>query len=277
MTPIDFDGQFSRWLRGFLEENQDNFQDINQLEAMMPQLYDQFVKSPADWLSGLAPEHYFEGQNADALVAWIDRYQAEGVQVPELLLDAIAQEGARARDALIALLSDPAAHHEARMMAVNLLREMALPPPTDLYIAWQAARELDDDLADCALEGLEAAGEEALPGMLEALPQASDAGQEALLSILSRYPGEPGVYEALIRLFDALPERGAVLAAYLGRLGDERALPALVERAAEPSLSYIDYIELRSAIEALGGEAPERDFEDDPAYGALGGMEQGLP
>ena len=72
MTPIDFDGQFSRWLRGFLEENQDRFEDIGQLETMMPQLYERFVQTPADWLSGLAPERYFDGQSADSLVTMIE-------------------------------------------------------------------------------------------------------------------------------------------------------------------------------------------------------------
>ncbi|MGI6694842.1 MAG: hypothetical protein ACOX6O_01210 [Christensenellales bacterium] len=273
MTPIDFDGQFSRWLRGFLEENQDRFEDIGQLETMMPQLYERFVQTPADWLSGLAPERYFDGQSADSLVTMIESYLAAEVQVPELLLDAIVDEGARARDALVALIADVAAAHEARLMAVNLLREMELPQPTDLYISWQLDRALDDELADCALEGLEAAGEAVLPALMEALPQAGEAGQEALLSILSRYPEEPGVYEALIRLFDVVPGRTAVLAAYLGRLGDERALPLLTARAVSPELSYLDYIELRSAIEALGGEVPEREFDDDPAYRALGGME----
>lgn len=273
MTPIDFDGRFSRWLREFLEENQDRFSDVAQVEALMPQLYDRFVTTPADWLEGQAPEHYFEGQSAHALVAWITRYEAEGVQVPELLLDTIAREGDRARDALIGLITDLLAPHAARLIAVNLLREMDQPPPMDLYIAWQLERELKDDLADCALEALEAAGEDALPGMLDALPQAGEAGQEALLSVLSRYPGQPGVYETLIRLFDAAPARTAALSAYLGRLGDERALPVLLARAVEAELPYLDFIELRSAIEALGGEAPERDFDNDPGYGALSGME----
>lgn len=273
MTPVDFDGHFSQWLRGFLEENQDSLEDIRQLEAMMPELYERFIKSPADWLEGRAPESYFAGQSPEALVAWLRRYEDEGVQVPELLLDTLAAEGEKARDALVALVGDAAAPQTARMMGVNLMREMALHPPAEMYIAWQLERALEDELADCALEGLEAAGEPLIPALMEALPQASEAGQEALLSILSRYPDQPGVYEALIRLFDACPERCAMLAAYLGRLGDDRALPVLMERALEPDLSYLDYIELRSAMEALGGEAPERDFEDDPSYFALGGME----
>ena len=53
-------------------------------------------------------------------------------------------------------------------------------------------------------------------------------------------------------------------------MGDERALPALTALAASEETPYLDYIELRSAIEALGGEAPEREFDAlDPAYEAL--------
>ncbi|MDD4080932.1 MAG: hypothetical protein PHP02_05930, partial [Eubacteriales bacterium] len=116
MTPIDFDGRFSRWLRGFLEENQDSFTDISQVEQLMPQLYERFVTTPADWLDGLAPEHYFDGQSPEALVAWISRYELEEVPVPELLLDTIAREGIRARDTLIALMSDPMAPLPSRKM-----------------------------------------------------------------------------------------------------------------------------------------------------------------
>ena len=69
-------------------------------------------------------------------------------------------------------------------------------------------------------------------------------------------------------------ERAAVLADCLGRLGDERALPLLKKRAASEETPYLDYIELRSAIEALGGEAPEREFDaEDPAYDALRSMQ----
>ena len=194
--------------------------------------------------------------------------------MPELLLDTIAEKGARARDALVGLIADAGAPRAARMTAINLLREMDQPPPAELFIAWQLDRELEDELADCALESLEAAGEGPLPAMLEALPQAGEAGQEALLSVMSRYPDLPGVYEALIRLFDAAPERTAALSAYLGRLGDERALPLLKARALAPEIGYIDYIELRSAIEALGGEAPEREFEDDRPTGRWPGRSE---
>ena len=61
----------------------------------------------------------------------------------------------------------------------------------------------------------------------------------------------------------------AILAACLGRLGDARALPALNLLAEDEGIRYLDYIELRSAIEALGGEAPRREFYGDSEYEAL--------
>ena len=45
-----------------------------------------------------------------------------------------------------------------------------------------------------------------------------------------------------------------------------------MEAAQEEGLGYLDYIELRAAIEALGGEAPEREFYGDAEYQALGGL-----
>ncbi len=37
---------------------------------------------------------------------------------------------------------------------------------------------------------------------------------------------------------------------------------------------YLDFIELRNAIEELGGTAPEREFDDDPTYDALFGTDK---
>jgi len=75
-------------------------------------------------------------------------------------------------------------------------------------------------------------------------------------------------------LFHRYPVRQAVLAAYLGRLGDVRAIDALRQRALDAHTGYLDFIELRSAIEQLGGEAPEREFDEDPEYEALFGTGQ---
>ena len=50
----------------------------------------------------------------------------------------------------------------------------------------------------------------------------------------------------------------------------DRALPALRRAAEDPHVNYLDFVEISSAIEALGGERPaEREFAGDPYYESL--------
>jgi len=270
---IDFDQHFMDFMHAWLEEHQDELMNIAQVEQMMPQLYELFADSPMPWLDMKSPRAYFEGITSPAqLLQMMLGYLQSGVPLPDLLLMRMVEMGEPMEQPLLDLLFSEQAQQEARMLCVRLLIDIGCHRPMQAYIAWQSNREDRDDLADFALEALEEMGEAAVPAMLDALEEANNWGREALLSVLSRYPGHPAVFTNLMRLFDALPERQAILAAYLGRLGDDRALPALLERANEDGLSYLDFIELRSAIEALGGDAPERSFDADPEYDALMGL-----
>lgn len=274
MTYFDFDAEFTKFLHAWLEENQDKYDHIEQIERLMPDLYERFVDTPAAYLKGQTPRQYFESiPDVPRLLEMMKGYLMSDIPLPDLLPLQISSFGLQAETPLCEMLLDLSAPMEARMLCVNLLQDIGSTRLMGTYIAWQQTRQDDDELADYTLESLEEMGETALPFMLEALEDANDTGREALLSVLSHYPGTPGVYEHLIRLFDTRPERQAAIAAYLGRLGDERALPVLMERALDDHVRYLDYIELRSAIEALGGEAPERDFESDPDYDALMGTD----
>ena len=141
------------------------------------------------------------------------------------------------------------------MTAIGLLRDMGSTLPKMLYIQWQLNREMKDDLADNALDSLRDMGKEALQPMLENLNKANEAGQEALLDVLANFPGHENVYQLAVRLFEKNP--------------------ILIAAANEENCRYMDFIELRAAIEELGGEAPEREFYDDPEYEALHPMDDG--
>ena len=59
-------------------------------------------------------------------------------------------------------------------------------------------------------------------------------------------------------------------ASYLAAYGDERALPVLLERIDGEDINYLEFRELKYAIEALGGEyTRERDFSEDEYYREL--------
>ena len=67
-----------------------------------------------------------------------------------------------------------------------------------------------------------------------------------------------------------------MFAGYLAKLGDDRALPDLTNAAQEEKLPYLTFIEIRNAIETLGGICPERNYDDDPEYRAKDYYREGL-
>ena len=132
------------------------------------------------------------------------------------------------------------------------------------YIRWQADRSEDEELLDSALESLCAMGGKALGPAKIAFAAADDAGKEALLDVLSRFPADDDVVNFAIRRFRECKDRRALYAGYLGKLDDERALEPLLAAAEEPDVAYIDFIEIRNAIERIGGEAPFPRFFGRP-------------
>ena len=144
------------------------------------------------------------------------------------------------------------------MTAVELLREMESTQPKMLYIQWQLDREAKDDLKDNAVESLSVMGETVVQPILQLIGKANEAGKEALLEVLSHYPGNEQTFRIAMECFRSNPGRRALFAGYLAKLGDDRALPELLDAAGDPKLPYLTFIEIRNAIESLGGICPER-------------------
>ena len=271
---INFDDHFADFTSKWMKDHAKSYRNYDAMEADMPRVYMNFLNTPAPWLDGVTPGAYFtQFEDPKDLVDWMCAYCAQGVPVPDLLLDQITTVGKPCEKRLVNVLKDENVGEEVKMTAIGLLRELESTQPKMLYISWQMEREARDELADNALESLADMGKSVVQPILEALPRANAAGQEALLDVLANYPGNEQVYKLAIRLFRENPTRRALFASYLGKLGDDRALPDLVAAANDVNVGYIDYIELRSAIEELGGICPERDFEGDPEYEALHGAE----
>ena len=272
MKCIDFDKAFSLFAMKWFKEHSKDYKNYDEMEAAMPDVYAAFLDTPADFLAHIKPGEYFDQwDDPKTLIDWMEDYFKQRVPVPDMLLNRIAALGPSAEKRLYNLLTKERAPQEARMTAVTLLNEVGSTLPMQLYISWQLNREADDELCDAACEALEQMGEEAIDPMLAFLADANDAGKEALCAVLSNYPQtSEKVLPELLRLIRRPDANVAVLAGYLGRLGDEGALETLIDLALEEDLSYLNYIELRSAIEQLGGDAPEREFdESDPEYEAM--------
>ncbi len=272
MKCINFDRAFERYMAEWIKENSEKYKDdMDVIEDMMPDVYLEFLKKPADFLDGVAPQDYFEQfDNADMLVNWLCDYIAQGVPVPDLLLERVTALGNPAEKSLLALVARDDLPEETQMTAISLLREMESKAPMQRYIDYIASLEEPSDKGDLCAEALMSMGESVVEPILDALSGAGQTGRDIFADVLSNYPGDERIYELMIERFVTRDERRALFASYLAKLGDERAIPMLKEAAQSPDINYLDYVEVVNAIEALGGERPpEREFSGDPYYESL--------
>ena len=272
MKCINFDRAFERYMAEWMKENSEKYKDdMDVIEDMMPDVYLEFLKKPADFLDGVAPQDYFEQfDNADMLVNWLCDYIAQGVPVPDLLLERVTTLGDSAEKSLLALIARDDLPEETQMTAISLLREMESKAPMQRYIDFIASLEEPSDKGDLCAEALMSMGESVVEPILAALSGAGQTGRDIFADVLSNYPGDERIYELMIERFVTRDERRALFASYLAKLGDERAIPMLKEAAQSPDINYLDYVEVVNAIEALGGERPpEREFAGDPYYESL--------
>ena len=270
MPIINFDEHFADFTAEWMKTHQQEYANFDQMEEDIPRIYVAFLNTRAKWLGGVTPGSYFtQFEDPKVLVDWLTAYCEEGTPVPDLLPEQITAVGKPCEKRLLELLKDDEAPDEARMTAVELLREMNSTLPKMLYIHWQLDRQARDELKDNALESLILMGDCVVQPILQELPRANGAGEEALLEVLSHFPGNEQTFRLGLKLFRERKEKRALFAGYLARLGDDRALPVLEEAAKEPELPYLAFIEIRNAIESLGGTCPEREFTDDPEYEAL--------
>lgn len=272
MKCINFDRAFERYMAEWIKENSEKYKDdMDVIEDMMPDVYLEFLKKPADFLDGVAPQDYFEQfDNADMLVNWLCDYIAQGVPVPDLLLERVTALGKPAEKSLLALITRDDLPEETQMTAISLLREMESKAPMQRYIDYIASLEEPNDKGDLCAEALMSMGESVVEPILAALSGAGQTGRDIFADVLSNYPGDERIYELMIERFVTRDERRALFASYLAKLGDERAIPMLKEAAQSPDINYLDYVEVVNAIEALGGERPpEREFSGDPYYESL--------
>ena len=272
MKCINFDRAFERYMAEWIKENSEKYKDdMDVIEDMMPDVYLEFLKKPADFLDGVAPQDYFEQfDNADMLVKWLCDYIAQGVPAPDLLLERVTALGNPAEKSLLALVARDDLPEETQMTAISLLREMESKAPMQRYIDYIASLEEPSDKGDLCAEALMSMGESVVEPILATLSGAGQTGRDIFADVLSNYPGDERIYELMIERFVTRDERRALFASYLAKLGDERAIPMLKEAAQSPDINYLDYVEVVNAIEALGGERPpEREFSGDPYYESL--------
>ncbi len=252
---MDFDGMFDEKLAVYLRDNGSKYNE-KQWENLIPKLYkefgDTFVKKAGD-----TPKGYYRKMEDGELVETLVRHFEEDVPVSDFLCREL--ESRRPKE-LISLLKP--GNDALLTLAVNL--EGDDPAAFDAYFGLLEA-DIDSEIKDAVAEQLKAGADEAAERALALYERGVE--RELMLEILSRCKRrDDRVFALLLNAFrseDDLPMHASYLAAY----GDERALPVLLETIDRDDINFLEFRELKYAVEALGGEYTRpRDFSEDPYY-----------
>lgn len=146
------------------------------------------------------------------------------------------------KEKMLDLLLDESAEYSARLEAYEFLQE------------------------DC---------EDLVDTMLEKFYSSQGETADMLIEVLSEYKGNKGVYMGLVSCLYR-GEDVALFARLLGKYGDESAIEVLKSFAESNELNYNEYMEIRNAVEELGGyfDDKESDYQDDEFYRYLKGLDE---
>ncbi len=260
MKLIDFDGMFDEKLAQYMSQNKNKHTE-REWEDVIPKLYKKFGDTRIAKI-GCTPKEYYGRMSDGELAETLKAHLSEDVPVPEFLCAEMESRGAAV--ALLSLLFEE--DEGAASYAINLIGEDARA--FDAYFDILTQNRLTEDIRSDVTDILRLHADEVKERVIGLYKQGLAKGY--MLEILSRVKEkEEGVFELLLSAFRE-GEETATRAGYLAAYGDERALPYLLRRIGDKSIGFVEFQELKYAIESLGGEYDEpRDFSQDKDYIAV--------
>ena len=256
MKLYDFDGMFDEKLGEYIKKNADKYRE-SEWEDIIPVLYKKFGDTVIKSI-GKTPNGFYGEMSDDELVKCLKAHLNQDVPVSEFLCSAI--ESRSLADKLLPLLDGTDSERE---YAMNLMGsdERAIGKYMEILVSTDDS-DLKDRCADYIKEKADLVVDTALKNYKEGVEK------EYMLEIISRsVVKNDEIFEILLKEFRTDPDNIPMHASYLAAYGDERALEYLLDKIDEEGITFIEFQELKFAIEALGGEyTKERDFSNDPYY-----------
>jgi hypothetical protein len=257
---LDIDRLFENYLKKYMRENKGKFTE-EEWEGKMAELYKSFgIKTLPD--IGVSPCEYYNNMTGEQLKELLKEHVEKKISVPDYLCDAIVQK--KCENEIIELLKSD--NEELKAYAVNLLNDMGSVKPLNSYFELLKDKSMNENLKELATEILtdnsEIVKERALKEFFE-----TPSIKLFMIEILARCKKDERIFKILIEEFINNPDNIPLYANYLSVYGDERAIPFLITEIEREGITYVDFQELKFAIEALGGDyLKERDFSDDDFF-----------
>ncbi len=256
MKLYDFDGMFDEKLSQYIQKHAGEYRE-SEWEDIIPQLYKKFGDTPIKSI-GKTPRQFYADMSGEELIKCLKAHLKQEVSVSEFLCEAI--ESRDLTEQLIPLLSGTESERE---YAVNLIGsdERVIKKYLEMLV-----NSADGDFKNRLADFIKEKADLVVGEVLEYYEKGVD--REFMLEIMSRsVVRNDKIFDILIKEFRCDSENVPMHASYLAAYGDERALQYLLDKIDEETVTFIEYQELKYAIEALGGEyTKERDFTNDPYF-----------
>ena len=260
MELIDFDGLFDEKLTQYMSENKEKYTE-QQWENVIPKLYKKFGDTYVAKIK-CTPKEYYAKMTDETLIATLRGHLKADIPTPEFLCAEI-----ESRD-VFSILSPMLFDNDVEMAiyAFNLIGDdkRAYEQYFQILESCQADLDLQADIVEVFKFHADEVKQRAFENYEKGV------ATEYMLEIISRVKEkEERIYQALMQAFLS-DELLSVRASYLAAYGDERALPILLKRIEDESIGFVEFQELKYAIEALGGEYNKiRDFAADKDFLAV--------
>lgn len=265
---IDIDVVFDDFLVKYINENKGKYTE-KEWEEKIPVLYLEFGSTPLDILDGFAPENYYADVSGEELANLLAGHVEQGVPVSDFLCEALIKSDC---EKYLVNFIDNDHDEELVSYCINILNDkkctLALDRYFDMIFNDQTCNDIKELLTEILVNNAELVKERAIATF-------DNAGVNAfyLLEILSVCRHDDRILQILLNELKKNQKDIPLYIAYITKYGDEKALPTLLEMIESESINYIDYKELKFAIELFGGEYnKDRDFSNDKFYRKIKGV-----
>ena len=269
MKIYDFDGKFYDYARTWMALHPGLTED--QVEESYNEIMLSWLNAPAKWLNGEKPGEYFlRYSEPKDLMKLLEEYDKRDIGLPEPLYSRVVSVGQPCVAALMRLAANADRPDSLRSTALALLRDIGSDDARGLYVELASSGGDGDETSDIAADILSQGDGGEIGALLERYDGAPEAGQTRILSVCANFPGDDRILHHMLDKLRNRPEQRALYASFLGKLGDPRAIEPLKSFLSVTDIGYLDYIEVRNAVEELGGDpGEERTFYGDPDFEAL--------
>lgn len=269
MKIYDFDSKFFEYAQTWMALHPGMTE--KQVESSYNEIMLSWLNAPAKWLGGETPGTYFNRYSEPKdLMKLIEEYDKRDIGLPEPLYARIVALGEVCAEPLTRIVSNEDKPESLRASAMAMLRDIGSAVPAQLFVELVCTCKKQNELSEMASDILSASDASVVDTLLERYDAAPEYAQMLILDICCNFPENKRVFELCLSKLRTQHDQRAYYASLIEKLGNPEAIDSLRELAQMSDLTYLDYIEIRNAIESLGGDAgEERTFYGDPDYEAM--------